>query len=51
MLMYFSSTLFDIMKIINSEGKSSLILGNVNIYYLKYGTNDKTSDYVDGILS
>jgi hypothetical protein len=47
----FSSTLFDIMEIINSEGKSSLILGDFNICLLKYGINDKTSDYVDGILS
>jgi len=39
------------MNIINSEGKSSLILDKVNIYYWKYGINDKTSDYVDGILS
>ena len=51
MLIYFSSTLFDIMKIINSEGKSSLILGNFNIYYLKSRTNDKTRYCIDGILS
>jgi hypothetical protein len=47
----FSSTLFDIMEIINSEGKPSLILDDFNICLLKYGINDKTSDYVDGILS
>jgi hypothetical protein len=47
----FTSTLFDIMEIINTDGKSSLILGDVNICLLKYGTNDKTRDYVDGILS
>jgi len=39
------------MEIINTEGISSLILGDVNICLLKYGTNDKTRDYVDGILS
>ena len=47
----FKSTLFDIMEIINTEGKSSLILGHVNICLLKYGTNDKTRHYVDGNLS
>jgi len=47
----FTSKLFDIMEIINTEGTSSLILGDVNICLLKYGANDKTSDYVDGILS
>ena len=43
-----SSALFNIIEIVNSEGKSSLILGDVNICLLKYGTNDKTSDYVEG---
>jgi len=47
----FTSTLVDIMEIINTEGKSSLILGDVIICLLKYGTNDKTRDYVGGILS
>ncbi|KAK2149304.1 hypothetical protein LSH36_455g01026 [Paralvinella palmiformis] len=47
----FTSTLFDIMEIINTDGKSSLILGDVNICLLKYRTNDKTRDSVGGILS
>jgi len=46
----FSSTLFDIMEITNSEDKSSLIIGDVNICLLKYGINDKISDFVVGIL-
>jgi len=47
----FTSTLFDIMEIINTDGKSSLILGDVNICLLKFGTNDKTRTMFDGILS
>ena len=47
----FKSTLFDIMEIINTEGKSSLILGHVNICLLKYGTNDKTSTLLMVIYS
>ena len=47
----FTSTLFAIMEIINTGGKSSLIIGDVNICLLNYGINDKTRDYVDGILS
>ena len=40
MLMYISSALFHIMEIINPDGKSGLILGDVNICLMKYGTND-----------
>jgi len=43
--MIHTSTLFDIMDIINTEVKSGLIPGDVNISLLKYATNDKTRDY------
>ena len=36
----FSSTPFDFVEMINSEVNSSLILGDINNYLLKYGTND-----------
>lgn len=47
----FSSTLFDVMDIINSEKKFSVMMGDVNMDLLKFGTHDKTNDYVDGIFS
>jgi hypothetical protein len=47
----FASTLFDVMDIVNSENKNSVIMGDVNIDLLKFGTHGKTNDYVDGIFS
>ncbi len=47
----FSTSIFDIMDIINSEGKVSLIMGDFNIDLLKYGHHDKTNDYVENIFS
>ena len=46
----FSSTLCDIMTIINSEQKTSMILGDMNID-LKYLKHKKTNDYLDNIFS
>jgi hypothetical protein len=46
-----ASTLFDVMDIVHSENKNSVIMGDVNIDLLKFGTHGKTNDYVDGIFS
>ena len=47
----FSSTLFDIMDLINIENKLSIIMGDMNIDLLKFGSHTKTSDYLDNIFS
>jgi len=46
----FSSTLFDIMDIINTENKVCVIIGDMNIDLLKFGSHTKTSDYLDTIF-
>ena len=46
----FSSTLQDIMDIINNEKKSCLLMGDFNIDLLKYNLHNKTNDFVDSIF-
>jgi len=40
-----------VMELINHEGKSSLIMGDMNIDLLKYNSHQVTNDYIDGIYS
>jgi len=47
----FSSTLQDLMDIINNERKQSVFMGDFNIDLLKFGIHEKTNDYVNGIFS
>jgi hypothetical protein len=47
----FSSTLFDIMEVLNTENKSCVIMGDMNIDLLKFGSHRKTSDYLDNLFS
>ena len=46
----FSSTLFDIMDSINNENKHGIIMGDMNIDLLKFGSHNKTNDYLDNIF-
>ena len=48
---YFSSTLFDIMNLVNRETKHCVITGDMNIDLLKFGFHNKNSDYRDNIFS
>ena len=47
----FSSTLQDIMDIINNEHKHGVIMGDMNVDLLKFGSHPKTDDYLDNIFS
>ena len=47
----FSSTLFDIMEVLNTENKHCVIMGDMNIDLLKFGSHSKTSDYLDNIFT
>jgi hypothetical protein len=47
----FTSTLFDLMNIINVEKKKSTIMGDFNIDLLKYNSHDKTNNYVDNLFT
>ena len=47
----FTTTLLDVMDQINHENKKGIIMGDMNIDMLKYGTHDRTETYVDGIFS
>ena len=47
----FNTTLFGIMDQINFENKKGVIMGDMNIDMLKYGSHDLTDVYVDGIFS
>ena len=47
----FSTTLFDIMDIINNEDKLGTIMGDMNVDLLKFQNHQKTSDYLDKIFS
>jgi len=47
----FSSTLFDIMDLINIENKLCVIMGDMNIDLLKFKSHSKTSDYLDNIFN
>ena len=47
----FTSTLFDLVNIINAEKKQSTIMGDFNIDLLKYNSHEKTNDYVDNLFT
>ncbi len=47
----FITTLFGLMDQINNEYKKVVIMGDMNIDMLKYGTHDATDSYIDGIFS
>ena len=47
----FSSTLFELMALINSERKSCVLMGDFNIDLVKFGNHDKTSDYINNIFA
>ena len=47
----FSLTLFDILDDINTENKVCVIMGNMNIDLLQFGSPTKTSDYLDNIFT
>jgi len=47
----FTTTLLEVLDQINDEHKIGVIMGDMNIDMLKYGSNDKTDLYVDGIFS
>ena len=47
----FTTTLFGVMDQINNENKKSIIMGDMNIDMIKYGSHDRTDSYVDGILT
>ena len=47
----FSSTLFELMALINYERKSCVLMGDFNIDLVKFGNHDKTSDYINNIFA
>jgi len=47
----FTSTLFDILDIINNEKKLCVLLGDLNIDLLKYNLHEKTNDFVDNMFA
>ena len=47
----FTTTLLDVLDQINAENKKCVVMGDMNIDMLKYGTNETTNIYVDGIIS
>jgi hypothetical protein len=47
----FSSTLHDLMDIINNERKRCVFMGDFNVDLLKFGIHEKTNDYINGIFS
>ena len=47
----FAYTLQDIMDIINNEHKHGVIMGDMNIDLLKFGSHQKTNEYLDNICS
>ena len=47
----FTTTLVGVLDMVNSENKKSIIMGDMNIDMLKYGSNDRTDVYIDGIFS
>jgi hypothetical protein len=47
----FTSTILDIMNIINTERKHGIIMGDMNVDLLKYDTHTKTNDYLESIFS
>ena len=47
----FTKTLTDIMDIINTENKLSVIMGDMNIDLLQCQSHMKTNDYLDNLFS
>ena len=47
----FSSTLFEIMDIVNFENKHCIIMGDMNIDFLKYNSDNKSNEYLDDIIA
>ena len=47
----FNNSLLGVMDQINFENKKGVIMGDMNIDMLKYGSHDLTDTYVDGIFS
>ena len=47
----FSATLLDIIGIINDEKKHCTLMGDFNLDLLKYNVHEKTTDFVDNIIS
>ena len=47
----FSSTLFELMALINSERKSCVLMDDLNIDLVKFGNHDKTSDHINNIFA
>lgn len=47
----FSTTLYDIMDLINNERKSCTLMGDFNIDLIKYNSHEKTNDLIDNIFS
>ena len=47
----FSTTLFEVMEIINNEHKIGVIMGDMNIDLLKCSKHGKTNEYMNQIIS
>ena len=47
----FSSTLFDLMAIINLEKKKCVMMGDLNIDLIKFKLHDKTYEYIENIFA
>ena len=47
----FCASLLDVIDIISNEKKRCMLMGDCNIDLLKYNTHDKTTEYVDNLLS
>ncbi len=46
----FSTTILEVMDMINSEMKKCIIMGDCNIDLLQYSKNDKINDYIDNVF-
>lgn len=47
----FSTTIFEIMEIINNEQNKCILMGDMNIDLIKYETHIQTCEYLDNIFS
>ena len=47
----FNSTLLEVLEHVTSENKIGILMGDMNIDLLKYGSHDKTDNYIDGIFA
>ena len=43
--------MIDIMDTLNSENKNCVIMGDMNIDLLRFGSHTKTADYLDNLFS